>query len=230
MYNKDWTQIIHKEGYIFIVIFAAATFILGSISSFLGIIGFILTTGCIYFFRNPNRIVPSDDSAIIAPADGIIQSIKQVVPPKDIGLEIKDMTRISIFLSIFDVHVNRIPIKGTIKSLNYQPGKFINASLDKASIHNERQSIIIETPEKINIGLIQIAGLVARRIVCNLEENDKVIAGERFGIIRFGSRVDIYIPAELTPLISIGQTVIGGETILARITKEKIAAPKFNVI
>lgn len=227
---SDLSKIIHKEGYIFIVVFAAVSFLFSSFSTTLGNIGFIITAWCAYFFRNPTRHTPIVDDAIIAPADGIVQSITLAAPPEELGLGTKEMTRISIFLSVFNVHVNRIPVDGKVVALHYNPGKFFNASMDKASVHNERQSILIETEDKTQIVCVQIAGLIARRIVCDLEEGDKIKAGARFGIIRFGSRVDVYLPRKTLLLVCEGQTCVGGETILANLNPgTKISSQKFEV-
>ena len=226
----DLSKIIHKEGYIFIVVFAAVSFLFSSFSSTLGTIGFILTAWCMYFFRNPERHTPIIEDMIIAPADGIVQSVIEASPPAELGLGDKEMLRISIFLSVFNVHVNRIPIDGKVVTMHYNPGKFFNASMDKASIHNERQSILIETADKVQIACVQIAGLIARRIVCDLEEGDTVKAGARFGIIRFGSRVDVYLPRKSIALVCAGQTCVGGETVLANLKPgTKVAAAKFEV-
>lgn len=226
----DLSKIIHKEGYIFIVIFAAVSFLFSSFSSTLGIIGFILTAWCAYFFRNPERYTPILEDMIISPADGVVQSIVDAAPPAELGLGDKEMLRISVFLNVFNVHVNRIPVDGKVTALHYNPGKFFNASMDKASIHNERQSILIETADKTQVACVQIAGLIARRIVCDLEEGDKVEAGARFGIIRFGSRVDVYLPRKAMPLVCVGQICVGGETVLANLKPgTKVAAQKFEV-
>lgn len=226
-YN-DIAKVIHKEGYVFIVIFAAIAFVLGSFSSTLGWIGGICTVWCAYFFRNPNRMTPTDENLVVSAADGTVQKIVEVVPPEDLKLGNKEMIRVSVFLNVFNVHINRIPAVGKIVSLNYHPGKFFNASLDKASIHNERQSIVMETTKKIKIGFVQIAGLVARRIVCDLEEDQKVKTGERFGLIRFGSRVDIYLPLKTAISVTEGQTCIAGETIIANLAMKKSDEPKFE--
>ncbi len=212
---KDLGKIIHRDGYIFIIIFAIVTFVISSFNTSLGWIGAFSTFWCGYFFRNPDRITPTKDNLVISAADGIIQKITEIYPPAELGLEKKKMTKISVFINIFNVHVNRIPATGKILSLNYNPGKFFNASLDKASIHNERQSILLETVKKEKIAFVQIAGLIARRIVCDLEEGSEVKAGERFGLIRFGSKLDIYLPLNASILVSEGQISIAGETILA---------------
>lgn len=225
----DISKCIHKEGYIFIVIFAATTFLLASVSSTIGWVGVILTLWCAYFFRNPERQTPAADGLVIAPADGIVQTISLQKPPAELSMGDKEMLRISIFLSVFNVHVNRVPATGKILSLHYHPGKFFNASLDKASVDNERQSVLMEATDGTKIAFIQIAGLIARRIVCDLEEGAEVSAGERYGIIRFGSRMDVYLPKTMVPLVAEGQTMIGGETILADLSSKKIKAPKFEV-
>jgi phosphatidylserine decarboxylase len=213
---------INKEGYFFICTFAALSFIIGMFASVLGKIGAILTLWCIYFFRDPERVTPMGDSLIISPADGVIQDISQVLPPQELGMSEEPLTKISIFLNVFNVHVNRVPASGKIISLIYHPGKFFNASLDKASIHNERQSVLMQATTGQQIAFVQIAGLIARRIICNLEENSSVSAGERFGIIRFGSRMDVYLPKGVLPQVMVGQTAIGGETILADLSTSVI--------
>lgn len=233
---KDIGKIIHREGYIFIIIFAVITFIIGSMSSALGSlgstltwVGIILTCWCAYFFRNPDRVTPRGDDLVISAADGVVQKIKEVLPPAELGLGDKEMIRVSVFLNVFNVHVNRIPTNGKILALHYHAGKFFNASLDKASIHNERQSVLMESKNGSKIAFVQIAGLVARRIVCDLEEGSEVKSGERFGIIRFGSRVDIYLPLKTAILVTEGQTCIGGETIIADLKLKKAQEPKFDV-
>ncbi|MFK8039950.1 MAG: phosphatidylserine decarboxylase [Rickettsiaceae bacterium] len=218
---SDFANIIHKEGYVFIVIFIVITFLFASFSSALGWIGFLCTAWCVYFFRNPSRFVPDHDDLVVGPADGIVQQVVEIAPPLELGLGDDTMIRVSIFLNIFNVHVNRIPASGKILSLNYNPGKFFNASLDKASQYNERQSVVMETKSGHKLVFVQIAGLIARRIVCNLEEENEVKIGERYGIIRFGSRVDIYLPLKTAVFVSEGQTCIGGETIIANFASNK---------
>lgn len=215
---KDYIPSINKEGYLLILGFLLATLILFMMSNSLGWIGIILTIWCVLFFRDPDRVTPIGDELIISPGDGIIQAITKAKLPKELMDDSPEMTRISIFLSVFDVHVNRIPITGKIIGAHYNPGKFFNASLDKASEFNERQSLLIKTNNDIEIGVVQIAGLIARRIICNVKTNDDVIAGKRFGIIKFGSRVDIYLPSNIEPQVVKGQYVIGGETVLANLT------------
>lgn len=226
----DISKIVHKEGYIFIALFAIITFVLSSFSSTLFVIGAVMTAWCVYFFRNPIRYTPIVKDAVISAADGIVQSITEAAAPAELGMGKDPMLRISVFLDVLNVHVNRIPVEGKVTGLHYHPGKFFNASLDKASLYNERQSILIETPSGTKVACVQIAGLIARRIVCDLEEGEKVEAGARFGIIRFGSRVDIYLPRKTLPLVCEGQTVVGGETILANLKSgTKVAPPKFEV-
>ena len=233
---REISKIIHREGYIFILIFAVVTFIFGSMSTTLGSIsttlcwvGSIATIWCAYFFRNPERVTPDGDNYVISAADGIVQKIREVVPPAELEMGDQEMIRVSVFLNIFNVHVNRVPANGKILALHYHPGKFFNASLDKASIYNERQSVLMETANKTKLAFVQIAGLVARRIVCDLEEGNEIKAGERFGIIRFGSRVDIYLPLKTAILVSEGQTCVGGETIIADLNMKKGEEPKFAV-
>lgn len=212
---KPFVPSIHKEGQIFIMLFVAATFFLFFLSTKLGWLGVVLSVWCVFFFRNPDRVVPVGDSIVVSPADGVVQKISDAVPPAELEMGEQKMTRISIFLSVFDVHVNRVPVEGKVKKLHYHAGKFFNASLDKASEHNERQSILIETKDKKKVAVVQIAGLIARRIVCDLSADQKVDLGERFGIIRFGSRVDVYLPKGVEPQVIEGQYMLGGETILA---------------
>jgi phosphatidylserine decarboxylase len=228
---REFVPSIHKEGYFFISVFAIITLVFFVWSQPLGWLGVILTLWCIFFFRDPNRIVPHQENVVVSPADGIVQKIEKAKLPKEIANTQDEMNRISIFLNVFDVHVNRIPIAGVVKKLNYHHGKFFNASLDKASEHNERQSILLELSNKREIGVVQIAGLIARRIVCDLKDNQKVTTGERFGIIRFGSRVDLYLPTNFDIKVLEGQRMIGGETVIGEFKdinekSLKIPAPK----
>lgn len=211
----DYLPAINKEGYIFIAIFALVSLVFFTFSQLLGWLGIILTIWCVTFFRDPDRFAPLIESVVVSPADGQVESIIEAKPPKELEMGDAPLTRVSIFLSVFDVHVNRIPIDGKIKTLQYHPGKFLSATMDKSSDLNERQSILIETPEGKEVAVVQIAGLIARRIVCNLDENQNVKAGERFGIIRFGSRVDVYLPKGIIPKVAVGQHMVGGETVLA---------------
>lgn len=206
---------IHRAGWPFIAIFVSVTFILLLLSKTLGLLGIILTVWCIYFFRNPRRVTPLGDGLVISPADGIITKIEAAIPPKELKWSKKSLNRISIFLNVFDVHVNRIPIEGAITRIHYHPGKFFNASLDKASDHNERNSILIRTHSGQELLVVQIAGLIARRILCEVHTGQEVETGETYGIIRFGSRVDVYLPEGVNPQVIEGQRMLGGETILA---------------
>ncbi len=205
---------IHPEGYPFIGGFALASLILFWIWTPLGWIGTVLTVWCALFFRDPARVTPVRDGVVVSPADGRISMIAEVLPPAELGLGDRPLTRISVFMSVFNCHVNRSPVAGRIERIVYRPGVFINAELDKASEDNERNSLVIGTAQG-RIGVVQIAGLVARRIVCFAKEGQAIGAGERFGLIRFGSRLDVYLPEGSKPLVSVGQTAIAGETILA---------------
>ena len=214
---------IHPSGLPFIIIFCLITLIIGWIWSPLFLVGFILTLWCIYFFRNPERVIPDNinNNLVIAPADGNIIEIEEITPDEEIGLPKNKHIKIGIFMNVFNVHVNRSPMSGTIYKKNYIPGKFFNASLDKASKENERLSLVMNVNNKIKIAFVQIAGLLARRIVNDAQEGNKLVAGEIFGIIRFGSKVDIYIPIGSKINVLKGQTSIAGETILAEINSKK---------
>jgi phosphatidylserine decarboxylase len=205
---------IHPEGYPFIGGFALASLIFFLIWTPLGWIGTILTVWCALFFRDPLRVTPLREGIVVAPADGRVSMVVQAVPPPELGLGNAPLPRISIFMSVFNCHVNRSPATGRIDRIAYRPGKFINAELDKASEDNERNSLVISTPNGL-IGVTQIAGLVARRIVCFVREGQSLSAGERFGLIRFGSRLDVFLPEGAKPLVAEGQTAVGGETVLA---------------
>lgn len=205
---------IHKDGWKFVGIFALVTAVLYSMSNFLGMIGLILTCWCYYFFRSPKRTTPIRDGLIVSPADGTVCLVEQVKAPAEYGMEDKGRTRVSIFLNVFDVHVNRIAFSGTVKKIIYHPGKFLNASFDKASDENERQTVIVQNGD-IQIAFTQIAGLIARRIRCDIKEGQDVSIGDLYGLIRFGSRVDIYLPPDVNPLVFVGQKMIGGETVIA---------------
>jgi len=205
---------IHPEGYPFIGAFALASLILFWIWSPLGWIGTILTLWCALFFRDPKRVTPQGEGVVVAPADGRVSLIVQAAPPPELGLGDRPLPRVSIFMSVFNCHVNRSPVAGRIERIVYRPGKFINAELDKAIEDNERNSLVIATPGG-RIGVVQIAGLVARRIVSFVREGQSLAAGERFGLIRFGSRLDVYLPEGAKPLVSEGQTAVAGETVLA---------------
>ncbi|MEH2509504.1 phosphatidylserine decarboxylase [Nitrobacteraceae bacterium AZCC 1564] len=205
---------IHPEGYPFIGGFALASLILFWIWTPLGWIGCGLTVWCALFFRDPVRVTPIREGIVVSPADGRVSMVVQAVPPAELGLGDKPLPRISIFMSVFNCHVNRSPVAGRIDRIAYRPGKFLNADLDKASEDNERNSLVISTPAG-RIGVIQIAGLVARRIVSFVREGQVLGAGERFGLIRFGSRLDVYLPEGAKALVSEGQTAVAGETVLA---------------
>lgn len=221
---------VHPAGYPFIGIFAAVTLIFCLISDFLGFAGLVLTLWCVYFFRNPIRVTPQREGLIISPADGLVSMITDVpLPPEledcrgkdgaptgDALCDAPTVTRVSIFLNVFDVHVNRIPADGEIKKVVYHPGKFLSANLDKASLENERSTVLMKlNGYESSVAFVQIAGLVARRIICKLAAGQAVRAGELYGLIRFGSRVDIYLPPGVHPMVCVGQRAVGGETVIA---------------
>jgi len=206
---------IHPQGYPFLAIFAFVTLILFFLWQPLGWIGLMLTIWCATFFRDPTRVTPLEPGLVVSPADGVVNFVGHVVPPPELGLGDEPRIRISVFMTVFDCHVNRAPVTGTIRRIVYAPGKFVNADLDKASLDNERNSVVIETLEGVEIAVIQIAGLIARRIVCWARERDSIGAGERFGMIRFGSRLDVLLPLGARPLVTDGQRAVAGETILA---------------
>lgn len=205
---------VHKEGYPFIGAFAVVTLLLALFSTNLFWIGLILTAWCAYFFRDPVRVTPSDDRLVISPADGVVSSVGPGIPPRELGLGSGEMTRISVFMNVFSCHVNRAPVRGRITRIEHRPGKFLNAELDKASQENERNGLVIDSPNG-TVAAVQVAGLVARRIVCWAEAGGNIAIGERFGIIRFGSRVDVFLPRAATPRVSVGQTAVAGETVIA---------------
>ena len=207
---------IHPQGYPFIGGFALASLILFWIWTPLGWLGTLLTLWCAYFFRDPPRVTPVREGLVVSPADGRLSRVTNAVPPDELGLGNKPLARISIFMSVFDCHVNRSPAAGRIERIVYRPGKFLNADLDKASEDNERNALVIATAGS-RIGVVQIAGLIARRIVSFKREGEMVGAGERFGMIRFGSRLDVYLPEGVKPLVAEGQISIAGETVLAEL-------------
>ncbi len=211
---------INNDGWRFISIFAAATALLAIIWLPLGVIGLILTVWCYYFFRDPDRITPQIKDVVVSPADGTVQMITRVAGPEELGLNNKTFNRISIFMSVFNVHVNRAPASGKIIRKAYIKGKFFNATLDKASKDNERQMLAMRTDCGKEIAFVQIAGLVARRIICYAKDGQQYQAGERFGHIRFGSRLDVYLPTDIEPQVCVGQTMIAGETILANLKSD----------
>ena len=206
---------IHNEGYKFIIIFAIATIILYFINGFLGFVGLILTIWCYYFFRDPERISIGDDNYLTSPADGVVLQVMDTNGPKELGLESKQMKKISIFMDVFDCHVNRSPCSGVISEILYKPGKFFNASLDKASEDNERNYYKLKDKNGNDIIVVQIAGLIARRIVCETDNGQELHQGDRIGMIRFGSRADVYYE-NYEPLVKVGQKTISGETLLAK--------------
>jgi phosphatidylserine decarboxylase len=205
---------IHKEGYVFIAAFFAGAVILGLLWQPLFWIGLILTAWCAYFFRDPERVTPQNEDLVISPADGRVSSVSRTVAPEELGLGDEPMLRISVFMNVFNCHVNRAPMRGRISRIVYREGKFLSADLDKASIENERNGVVIDTAHG-EIGVVQIAGLVARRIVSWAHSGEVIEAGERFGLIRFGSRLDIFLPDGFVPRVTLGQTAIAGETVLA---------------
>ena len=223
------TNLVHKEGYNFVLIALLVTIFALFLSKFLAVFCMLATIFCALFFRNPERVTPINDNFVISPADGVVRAITEELAPAELKLGDEKMTKISIFLSVFDVHVNRVPMSGKVTQLNYHPGKFLNASLDKSSIHNERQSVVLDTTNGNKIVFVQIAGLIARRIVCDLEEGQEVNAGSRFGIIRFGSRMDVYLPSSVYVKVAKGQYVIGGETILSTFGNSDDEIRKFEV-
>ena len=206
---------LHKEGYRFLAIAAVITFILLLISNFLGLISFILTVWIYYFFRDPDRFPINDDNYLLSPADGTVSQIIQTNGPIELGLEKKNFTRVSIFMDVFNCHVNRVPFSGKITQVFYKPGKYINASLDKASEANERNYVRMTGSSGDEVVLVQIAGMIARRIVCEVKENEEIKQGNKFGIIRFGSRVDLYFE-DYQILVRQNQKTISGETIIAK--------------
>jgi phosphatidylserine decarboxylase len=205
---------IHRDGYVFIAAFAVIALLLHWLWPPLGWIGGVLTLWCVYFFRDPPRVSPLREGLVIAPADGVVCSLGLFAPPPELGLGPSPMRRISIFMSVFDCHVNRAPVSGRIRRIAYTPGRFLSADLDKASEDNERNGLVIDSPGGC-FGVVQIAGLVARRIVSFVHEGDTIEMGDRFGLIRFGSRVDVYMPETAVPLAAVGARAIAGETVLA---------------
>ncbi len=206
---------MHPEGWKFVPVFAGVTLVLFWLWQPLGWIGLGLTFWCYYFFRDPKRAVPLNKGLLVSPADGVVSLIGPAVPPEELGLGPVPLMRVSVFMSVFNCHVNRAPIAGKITAIAYRPGKFFNASLDKASVDNERNALAIRLPDGRQIAVVQIAGLVARRIMCWAKPNDAIAAGERFGLIRFGSRLDVYLPDGVAPLVALGQTMVAGETVIA---------------
>ena len=213
MFNTIFPK-IHKEGYKFLAISIITTFIILFFSKFLGTLFIIITIWVYYFFRDPERYSINDDSFLVSPADGLITNISDQTGPPELQLENKTYTKVSIFMNVFNCHVNRTPISGTIEEINYKPGKFLNASLDKASEENERNYYKIKLNNGEEIIIVQIAGLIARRIVCDVEQGQELKQGDRIGMIRFGSRVDVYFKNK-KPLVKLGQNIVAGESLLA---------------
>ena len=212
---------MNREGVTFVGVFGVVSLGLGLLWLPLGWVGLVLTVWCYYFFRDPRRVTPLREGLVISPADGVVSMIEDAVPPAELGLGDKALPRISVFMNVFNCHVNRAPVPGTVRTVAYRPGKFLNASLDKASEDNERNGLVIEMADGTHIGAVQIAGLVARRIVGYVRPGDTLEVGERFGLIRFGSRVDVYLPAGVAPQIIVGQAAVAGETVLADLTSRE---------
>jgi phosphatidylserine decarboxylase len=214
---------IHREGWRFVAIFAVGTILLFWLASdWLGWVGVVATLWCAYFFRDPERVTPLREGLVISPADGRISAVAQAVPPPELDMPREPVTRISVFMNVFDVHVNRSPAAARITRIAYVPGAFINAELDKASEDNERQALTLELADGSRLGTVQIAGLVARRIVKFVNDGEQLQAGQRFGLIRFGSRVDVYLPKGKVALAAVGQRAIAGETVLADLASSEL--------
>ena len=213
---------IHREGWPFIAIALVATLVVGWFIDPLFWIGLILTGWVCYFFRDPKRVTPVAEGLVISPADGVVSHVGLARPPEELELGGEPLMRVSIFMNVFNCHVNRAPVSGRILRVAYRAGKFLNAELDKASDDNERNGLVIDTGDT-QIGVVQIAGLVARRIVCFVREGESISAGDRFGLIRFGSRLDVYFPVGTQPKVALGQTMIAGETVLADLKQAEAA-------
>lgn len=209
---------INPEGYNIIIFVAILAGVCSLISTTLAALMFVVLSLCVYFFRDPVRVINDEKDVLVAPADGVVDAIEQVSPPEELEMDNNaEWTRVSIFLSVFNVHVQRMPYDGKVTKIHYREGKFLNVSVDKYSKDNERQSCVLETENGLQIPVVQIAGLIARRIVCNLNVGQEIKKGEKYGIIKFGSRVDIYLPKGVVPAVKIGQTMIAGESIIAKI-------------
>ncbi len=206
---------VHRAGWPFIAGFAAVSLALFAVWAPLGWIGVVATAWCVYFFRDPDRMTPTRPGLVVSPADGVVQLIEMAAPPPELEMGSEPRLRISVFLNVFNVHVNRVPLGGTVGKCVYRPGKFLNAALDKASEDNERQAIRIDLPGGGSLAMTQIAGLVARRIICTLREGQAVETGARLGLIRFGSRCDVYLAPGMTPMVAVGMQAVAGETVLA---------------
>jgi phosphatidylserine decarboxylase len=211
---------MHPAGRPFVLGAGALTLLVRRLSRRLGLVGAVLTGAIAWFFREPKRVTPARPNLVVSAADGTVATVGLAAPPAELGLDGGDRLRVSVFLSVFDVHVQRVPVSGEVVRVEYRPGKFLSADLDKASEDNERNSLLLATPEGQRIAVVQIAGLVARRIVCQVAGGDKVRAGDTYGLIRFGSRVDVYLPAGARVLVEPGQRTIGGETVLAELPTE----------
>lgn len=221
--HETFIKPMHPEGRRFVAIFAVIALVLFILWEPLGWIGVGVTVWCYYFFRDPKRSVPVRDGLIVSPADGIVSLIEHAAPPAELGLGDTPLLRVSVFMSVFNCHVNRTPIASTLEKMAYRPGKFLNASLDKASEDNERNSLLLRLEDGRVLPVVQIAGLVARRIVPFVSEGEFLQTGERFGLIRFGSRLDVYLPEGVTPLVALGQTMVAGETVLADLAADEPA-------
>jgi phosphatidylserine decarboxylase len=206
---------MHPEGLKFVGIFGVITLVLFWLWEPLGWLGVGLTVWCYYFFRDPKRSVPLIDTLILSPADGVVSLIEPAVPPAELGLGPQPLTRVSVFMSVFNCHVNRMPVSGKVEAIAYHPGTFVNASLDKASTDNERNALLISREDGTKVVVVQIAGLIARRIMCWAKTGQPLRAGDRFGLIRFGSRLDVYLPPGVAPMVALGQTMIAGESVIA---------------
>lgn len=214
---------IHPEGWPFIGLFAVVTVLLGWLWSPLGWVGLILTVWCATFFRNPDRVTPTRPGLVVSPADGQICYVGPSAPPKELGMAAAATVKISVFMSVFDVHINRAPVPGAVEAVAYVPGKFVNASLDKASEDNERSGLLLRMDDGREVGVVQIAGLVARRIKCFVGRGARLETGQRYGLIRFGSRVDVYLPEGTEPQVMVGQRSVAGETVFADFTSTEQA-------
>ena len=210
---------LHPDGWPYIAIAVALNALLFALAGWWGLVLVPVSVWCIAFFRDPERTIPEGEDLVVSPADGVLLAPVQAVPPVELGMGDTPRTRLSIFMNVFNVHVNRVPADGTVAALSYRPGKFINASFDKASEDNERMSVRLRMPNGSELAVVQIAGLVARRIRCDLRKDQQVRRGERFGIIRFGSRLDVYLPAEAAVKVVKGQKIVAGETVLAEFGK-----------
>ena len=216
---------LHPEGRKFVALFGAVALALFLVSEPLGWLGLGATVWCYYFFRDPVRVTPDRAGLVVSPADGVVSLIEPAVPPAELGLGPDPLTRVSVFMNVFDCHVNRAPVPGVVTRIAYRPGKFLHASLDKASEDNERMSLCMTMDDGRQVAFVQIAGLVARRIVCFVTEGTRLQTGERFGLIRFGSRVDVYLPHGVAPLVAVGQSTVAGETVLADLASDEPARP-----